>query len=98
MAFVGDKLQRIDRDRLLGFLDELTMLARRYNMVITGEEFSDMPSVKFAPFEDVHQGRYEVFSEGAYGDLCEHPVIEGPVEIVFVPQGELENLVDLTKI
>lgn len=107
MAFINDKLQRIDREKLEAFLDELTMLTRKYQLVVTSEGNLDVASIRAAPFEDVHRGRYESFwniDKGglfAYGsddpgDSSKDPtVLQGPIEIVFTPQGELRNLIDL---
>lgn len=95
--FIGDKLQLIEEQTLLTFMDELTALARRYNLVITSEDPDGMtPTIRKAPFEDVHQGRYIM---AVHPDQRCDNSIEGPVEIMFMPSADLSNeLIDIDNI
>lgn len=99
-GFIGDRTQRIKTEDLLAFLDELTVLARRYKLIVSSDGSVDIPVVKQIPFEDAHQGRYEFFwhtQASIYPDT--EIEVEGPVEFLFVYKAELSTeLIDIDNI
>lgn len=84
--------QRVEIDRLMAFLDELTNLSRKYNLIV----FSNTGSfqVGHIPFSYVQQGRY--FSD------VEQPEEGGPItddiDCYFDSADDLSTVIDLTKL
>lgn len=82
--------QIIPQDKLEAFLDELTMLTRKFQLIISSEGSRDIPAIRVSSHQEVNQGRYEPFF-----NLQEQ---EAPVEFVFVELAELENIIDIDKL
>ena len=93
--FVEDKQQILEEERVRAFLDELTMLARKYGIEVSSEGNVDVPSLRNIRAVDANQGRYEIFWSTVFADS---PVERGPIDFQFVSKAELENIIDLEDI
>jgi hypothetical protein len=65
-------------EQYAAFLDELTMLSRRYGLIVEGDR-DDNLALRVLPHLDVNAGRYEV--------------VEGTTSFRFEMHAELENII-----
>lgn len=82
------KPQRIDPDKLMAFLDELTNLSRKYKLIVVNFQVGEVD------FATVQQGRY--FTDAG---LEEDATTIGDVtDCYFDTTDDLSTVIDLTKV
>jgi hypothetical protein len=89
-------LQRIDVDKLMAFLDELTNLSRKYQLVITGSPVTSdcRAGVETATFDRLQAGRYICDAEPEEGEGEE----ESNILFYFDEEADLVHLIDWSKL
>lgn len=90
-----DKQQILDQERVEAFLDELTMLTRKYGIEISSEGSIDVPSLRNIRHEDVNSSRYTLFWSTLFSD---GPQERGPLDFILEYRAELVNEINLEDI
>lgn len=80
--------QRIDPDKLMAFLDELTNLSRKYKLVVANFQVGEID------FATVQQGRY--FTDAGLSE--DETTIGDVTDCYFDTADDLSTVIDLTKV